>query len=115
VNHKKSNTNENNLRDEFVPEEEGNDTTQLVPTNELPPRSLMRSLIEKDLQDLQNENVKLANRKDTDPEQIVKESESDDNEQEIDELAPRQLRKNRAKTVKFNPEIYDLTKKRKMI
>ena len=68
----------------------------------------MRSLIEKDLQDLQGENLKFANKNDTDPEQIVEESESDDNEQKIDELAPRQLRKNRTKTVKFNPEIYDL-------
>ena len=57
---------------------------------------------------MQNENIKLASKKDTDPEPTLEKSDPDEDEQEIDELAPRQLRKIRTKTVKFNPNIYQL-------
>jgi hypothetical protein len=90
------------LQVEFSPEEPfDNDTTQIVPTkNDLP----ARSLIEKDLLDLQN--VKNQNQEDhfeqneNNPEQDL------DEDDPPNELQGRQLRTKRKKTVKFDPSTF---------
>jgi hypothetical protein len=90
------------LQDEFSPEEPfDNDTTQIVPTKiDLP----ARSLIEKDLQDLQNDNKQ--NQED-DFEQNENNPEQDSDEDDPpNELQGRQLRTKRKKTVKFDPSTF---------
>ncbi len=90
------------LQDEFSPEEPfDNDTTQIVPTKiDL----LARSLIEKDLQDLQNDNKQ--NQED-DFEQNENNPEQDSDEDDPpNELQGRQLRTKRKKTVKFDPSTF---------
>ena len=96
------------LTDEFHPEEPyDNDSTQIVPTkNNLP----ARSLIEKDLQALQNEPDVPVEEDIQDPEedpepQGIEEPVSSDDES-IEETSGRKLRQNRPRTVRFDPSSY---------
>jgi hypothetical protein len=90
------------LQDEFSPEEPfDNDTTQIVPTKiDLP----ARSLIEKDLLDLQN-NTDQDQEDDLKQNEINTEQDSDEDDP-TEELQGRQLRTKRKKTVKFDPSTF---------
>jgi hypothetical protein len=97
------------LQDEFHPEEPyDNDSTQIVPTkNDLP----ARSLIEQDLQALQENGPEAPDEEDRpDPDEDppfkgIEEPVSSD-EESIEETSGRKLRQNRPRTVRFDPTSY---------
>ena len=93
-----------NVPDEFVPEEPyDNDMTQTVPNKLILPA---RSLIEEDIKRLAEEDVPQDPDGPSldDPPQIDDQPSSDEDGDLTDELAGRTLRRNRRKTVRFEPE-----------
>ena len=93
-----------NVPDEFVPEEPyDNDMTQTVPNKLILPA---RSLIEEDIKRLAEEDVPQDPDGPSldDPPQIDDQPSSDEDGDLTDKLAGRTLRRNRRKTVRFEPE-----------
>jgi hypothetical protein len=103
------------IEDEFSPEmPEGNDNSQVLHTKvDLP----SRSLIEKDLQDLQEDADGPLD--EADPEEAVdapqakKDEPLGDEDVSDEETEGRKLRSNRTKTVRFQPETRYRTRYRK--